>query len=149
MVLAGAALVVGVATSGASGARDLAGLRLVGVPGRTVRPASVREHLVVAVLGVLAGGLLGLVAAQAALPDVPLFAAVPGRLPAGLDPAWVGGGYHDRWAASLVLCAVSVVVGRALAGRGAGPARGGSMSRAARTSLRLAWPGSGSGAARP
>ena len=75
VVLAGATLVVGVATSGASRARDLAGLRLVGVPARTVRTASVREHLVVAVLGVLAGTALGLVAAQAALPDIPLFAS--------------------------------------------------------------------------
>ena len=114
MVLAAAVLVVGVATSGASRARDLAGLRIVGVPATTVRTASVREHLVVAVLGVLAGGVLGLVAAQAALPDVPLFAVAAPRLPVVLDPAW------ERSPVTIVaclvlLCAVSVVVGRALA----------------------------------
>ncbi len=114
VLLGAAVLVVGVATSGASRARDLAGLRLVGVPAGAVRAASVREHLVVAVLGVLAGGALGLVAAQAALPDVPLFATSAARLPLVLDPAWgpvlvtVGG-------CLVLLCAVSVVVGRALA----------------------------------
>ena len=86
VVLAAAVLVVGVATSGASRARDLAGLRLVGVPAATVRRASVREHLVVAVLGVLAGTALGLVAAQAALPDIPLFATARPAHAAGARP---------------------------------------------------------------
>ena len=114
VVLAAAVLVVGVATSGASRARDLAGLRLAGVPARTVRAASVREHLVVAVLGVLAGGLLGLVAAQAALPDVPLFASPAAPLPLVLGPAWPA--VLVTVAGCLVLlCTVSVVVGRSLA----------------------------------
>lgn len=114
VVLAAAVLVVGVATSGASRARDLAGLRLVGVPSSTVRRASVREHLVVAVLGVVAGTVLGLVAAQAALPDIPLFATPDRRTPLVLDPAWAA--VAVTAAGSLVLlCAVSVAVGRALA----------------------------------
>ena len=114
VVLAAAVLVVGVATSGASRARDMAGLRIVGVPASTVRTASVREHLVVAVLGVLAGGALGLIAAQAALPDVPLFAVSAARLPVVLDPAW-GAVAITIVACLVVLCAVSVVVGRTLA----------------------------------
>ena len=114
VVLGAAVLVVGVATSGASRARDLAGLRLVGVPAAAVRAASVREHLVVAVLGVLAGAALGLVAAQAALPDVPLFATSATRLPPVLDPAW-GPVLVTVVGCLVLLCAVSVVVGRALA----------------------------------
>lgn len=114
VVLAAAVLVVGVATSGASRARDLAGLRVVGVPAHAIRAAAVREHLVVAVLGVLAGALLGVAAAQAALPIIPLFATPSARLPLVLEPAW------PAVAATVVgclllLCAVSVVVGRALA----------------------------------
>jgi hypothetical protein len=114
VVLAAAVLVVGVATSGASRARDLAGLRLVGVPAGTVRRASVREHLVVAVLGVIAGTALGLVAAQAALPDIPLFARPDRLVPLALDPAWEVV-VVTALGCLLLLGVVSVVVGRALA----------------------------------
>jgi predicted lysophospholipase L1 biosynthesis ABC-type transport system permease subunit len=114
VVLAAAVLVVGVATSGASRARDLAGLRLVGVPAGTVRRASVREHLVVAVLGVLAGTALGLVAAQAALPDIPLFARPDRLMPLELEPAWTVVA-ATALGCLLLLGVVSVVVGRALA----------------------------------
>ena len=115
LCLAAAVLVVGLATSGASRARDLAALRVVGVPAATVRAAAVREHLAVAVLGVLAGSVLGAVAAQAALPRVPLFAAPLARVPLDLTPAWA------EMAATAAAClvvvgAVSVAVGRALAG---------------------------------
>jgi hypothetical protein len=121
VLLAGATLVVGVATSGASRARDLAGLRLVGVPDRIVRQASVREHLVVAVLGVVAGTALGLVAAQAALPDIPLFATPDRSLPLVLSPAWAAV-VLTALGCLLLLCTVSVAVGRALA-HAAVPAR--------------------------
>ena len=114
VVLAAAVLVVGVATSGAGRARDLAGLRVVGVPASTVRRASVREHLVVAVLGVLAGTALGLVAAQAALPDVPLFATPDPVTPPALEPAW-SSVLVTATGALLLLAVVSVVVGRVLA----------------------------------
>jgi hypothetical protein len=114
VVLAAAVLVVGVATSGAARARDLAGLRVVGVPARTVRSAAVREHLVVAVLGVVVGAVMGVVSAQLALSQIPLFATDAVRLPLVLDPVWsvvllttVG--------CLVLLCAVSVVVGRLLA----------------------------------
>jgi putative ABC transport system permease protein len=114
VVLAAAVLVVGVATSGANRARDLAGLRIVGVPATTVTRASVREHLVVAVLGVIAGSVLGLLAAQAALPQIPLFATRNRFLPLVLDPAWVPVTVTVV-GCLVVLGAVSVVVGRALA----------------------------------
>jgi hypothetical protein len=121
VLLAAAVLVVGVATSGATRARDLAGLRIVGVPAAGVRRASIAEHLVVAVLGVLAGAALGLVAAQAALPEIPLFATRVRTLPLVLDPAWLPVLVTTAGCLAL-LCAVSVVVGRALA-RSAVPAR--------------------------
>jgi predicted lysophospholipase L1 biosynthesis ABC-type transport system permease subunit len=114
VLLAATVLVVGVATSGASRARDLAGLRVVGVPAATVRAAAVREHLVVAVLGVLAGAVLGVVAARAALPRIPLFATPSPRLPLVLDPVWPAVG-ATVLGCLVLLCAVSVVVGRALA----------------------------------
>lgn len=114
VVLAAAVLVVGVATSGPARARDLAALRIVGVPVATIRKAAVREHLVVAVLGVLAGSALGLVAAQAALPHVPLFATAESTIPLDVRPSWAA--LLLTVAGCLALLAtVSVVVGRALA----------------------------------
>ncbi len=114
VVLAAAVLVVGVATSGAARARDLAALRIVGVPAAIIRKAAVREHLVVAVLGVLAGSALGLVAAQAALPHVPLFATAESTVPLDVRPAWTALLLTVAGCLAL-LAAVSVVVGRALA----------------------------------
>jgi hypothetical protein len=114
LLLAATALVVGVATSGESRARDLAGLRLAGVPAATVRSAAVREHVVIAALGVLAGAVLGVVAARAALPRIPLFATPPTRLPLVLDPVWPAVGATVA-VCLLLLSAVSVLVGRALA----------------------------------
>jgi hypothetical protein len=121
VVLAAAVLVVGVATSGASRARDLAGLRVVGVPAGVVRRASVREHLVVAVLGVVAGTGLGLVAAQAALPQIPLFATRDRLMPLVLTPAW-SSVLVTATGCLVLLGLVSVLVGRALA-RSALPTR--------------------------
>ncbi len=65
LLLAASVLAVGVATSGQVRATDLAGLRAVGVPRRVVGAAAVREQLLVAVAGVVAGAVLG--AAGAAL----------------------------------------------------------------------------------
>jgi hypothetical protein len=121
LVLAGAVLVVGIATSGASRARDLAGLRLVGVPARAVRAAAVREHVTVAVLGVAAGAVLGLVAAEAALPRIPLFSAGGPRLDIVREPAW-GPVSVAALACLVLLVVVSVLVGRSLAA-GATPDR--------------------------
>jgi ABC-type lipoprotein release transport system permease subunit len=114
LVLAAVALPIGVATSGGSRARDLAALRLVGVPARAIRAAAVREHLVVAVLGTVAGVVLGLLAAQAALPQVPLVSGPAPRLPVVLDPAWPTVAAAALGALTL-LVATSVAVGRSLA----------------------------------
>ncbi|MGZ4596390.1 MAG: FtsX-like permease family protein [Actinomycetes bacterium] len=121
LVLAAAVLVVGIATSGASRARDLAGLRLVGVPARVVRAAAIREHVTVAVLGVVAGVGLGLAAAQAALPQVPMFAHSGPRLVLVRDPAWPQVGVAAA-SCLVLLVLVSVLVGLSLA-RSAMPAR--------------------------
>jgi putative ABC transport system permease protein len=114
LVLAAFVLVVGVATSSMSRARDLAGLRVVGVPARVVRAAAIREHVTVAALGTVAGTVLGLVAAQAALPRLPLFARAGPRLPARYDPAWSAVGLAGA-GCLVLLVAVSVLVGRSLA----------------------------------
>lgn len=114
LVLAAAVLPLGIATSGRARARDLAGLRTVGVPLRVVRSAAVREHVTVALLGTVSGVLLGLVAAQAALPRVPLFAQAGPRLPTVRDPAWAA--VAASGAGCLVLLVVvAVLVGRSLA----------------------------------
>jgi hypothetical protein len=115
VILAAAVLVVGIATSGRSRARDLAALRAVGVPQAVIRKAAVREHLVVAVLGVVAGAVLGLVAAQVALPRLPLFADKAAKLPLVRDPAWFTVGVATTCCLAL-LTVISVFVGRSLAG---------------------------------
>jgi hypothetical protein len=66
------------------------------------------------VLGVLAGTALGLVAAQAALPDIPLFATRNRALPLVLTPAWTAVALTAAGCLAL-LCTVSVAVGLWLA----------------------------------
>jgi putative ABC transport system permease protein len=114
LVLAAFVLVVGVATSSVSRARDLAGLRVVGVPAGVVRAAAIREHVTVAALGTVAGIVLGLAAAQAALPRLPLFARPGPRLPVTYDPAWDAVGLAGA-GCLVLLVVVSVFVGRSLA----------------------------------
>jgi putative ABC transport system permease protein len=114
LVLAAAVLVVGATTSSGSRARDLAGLRVVGVPARIIRAAAVREHVTVAVLGTLAGVSLGLAAAQAALPRVPLFAVAGPKLPVTHEPAWSAVGLVSA-SCLVLLVLVAVFVGRSLA----------------------------------
>jgi hypothetical protein len=114
LVLAAFVLVVGVATSSASRARDLAGLRVVGVPARVVRAAAIREHVTVSVLGTAAGTVLGLAAAQAALPRLPLFARPGPRLPVTHEVAWSAVGLTAAGCLVLLLF-VSVFVGSSLA----------------------------------
>ena len=114
LVLGAAVLVVGSATSGGSRARDLAGLRIVGVPAATVRRAAVREHLVVTVLGVLAGAVLGLIAAQVALPEIPLFADAPAAAAAVPRPGLGRRRHHRGRHAGRAVAGVRVV-GRGVA----------------------------------
>jgi hypothetical protein len=114
LVLVVFVLLVGVATSSASRARDLAGLRLVGVPARVVRAAAIRENVTVAALGTVAGVSLGLIAAQAALPRLPLFARPGPHLPVANEPAWSAVGLAGA-TCLVLLVLVSVFVGRSLA----------------------------------
>ena len=127
VVLGAAVLVVGVATSGASRARDLAGLRLVGVPAATVRSASVREHLVVAVLG--RAGRRRRSAWSPRRPRCPTCRCSPASAPAaaGARPGLGGGARHRarpasccsarcRWS-SVVPLAASAVPARLREGR--------------------------------
>jgi hypothetical protein len=114
LVLAATVLVVGIATSGPSRARDLAGLRVVGVRAPVVRRAAVLEHVGVATLGVLAGAALGLVAAQTALGQVPLLAGSGPELVPVRDAAWAAVVVVTAAALALLLV-VSVLVGRSLA----------------------------------
>lgn len=114
LVLAATVLVVGIATSGPSRARDLAGLRVVGVGASVVRRAAVLEHVGVATLGVLAGAALGLVAAQTALGQVPLLAGQGPELVPVRDAAWPAVAVVTAAALALLLV-VSVLVGRSLA----------------------------------
>ena len=122
VVLAAAVLVVGVATSGASRARDLAGLRIVGVPARDravrggaraprrrrARRAGRRRRS-------------GWSPRRPRCRDIPLFAIAGRRLPLDARPGLDGGRWSPR-DCLVLLCAVSVVVGRALAAS-ADPAR--------------------------
>jgi hypothetical protein len=114
LVLAAFVLVVGIATSSTSRARDLAGLRIVGVPARVIRSAAIREHVTVAALGTVAGVALGLAAAQGALPRLPLFARPGPRLPVTYEPAWLAVAIAGTTCLVLLLL-VSVFVGRSLA----------------------------------
>lgn len=98
LLLAASVLAVAVATSGRVRAHDLAGLRVVGVPAPAVRQAAVREQLAVAVVGVVAGALLGAAGAALTLSRAGIDRALPApHLEAGVP--WV-----------LVSLAVSVVV---------------------------------------
>lgn len=113
LVLAAFVLGVSVATSGRVRAHDLAGLRVVGVPRAVVRGAAVREQLVVALVGVVAGALLGGIGAALMLSRQPSTSQLP-------DPNVV-----VAWPAAvvavlvslLVLAGVCLVLGRRLADR--------------------------------
>jgi hypothetical protein len=79
-----------------------------------VRAAAIREHVTVAALGTVAGVSLGLVAAQAALPRLPLFARAGPLLPVTHEPALSAVGLAGA-TCLVLLVLVSVFVGRSLA----------------------------------
>lgn len=110
LVLAACVLAVSVATSGRVRARDLAGLRAVGVPGSVTRSAAVREQLVVAAVGVLSGALLGAVGVA-----LTLTRRAPGQpspdLVAAVAPASAA-----VVACAALLCGVCLLLGRRLSG---------------------------------
>ena len=99
-------------------ATDIAVLRLAGVRAGLLRAASVRERLVVVLLGALLGGAAGLLGGALVMPLFPLFARPAARPVPDLapDPVAVAG----TWALALaVLVAVAVLAGLVVARRAA------------------------------
>ena len=68
--------------------RDLAALRMSGIPGSAIRTMAVAGQLPGVLLGVVAGTLSGLAGAHLALPIVPLFASAPEVSTLDLGTAW-------------------------------------------------------------
>ncbi|GAB2455048.1 hypothetical protein GCM10027062_39400 [Nocardioides hungaricus] len=96
--------------------RDLAALRMSGLPGRSVRRVAVAAQLPAVLVGVLAGTAAGLVGANLAMPLVPLFAVAPEVSTLDLGPAWWAAG-AAALVALVVLGAGSLLIGRTLAAR--------------------------------
>ncbi|SOD71429.1 hypothetical protein SAMN05892883_0952 [Jatrophihabitans sp. GAS493] len=67
---------------------DLAAMRLVGVPGGTLRRAAVGEQLLGVLLGVLTGVVVGVVGAALVLPSLPIFSTPPLVPVSLLGTAW-------------------------------------------------------------
>jgi hypothetical protein len=82
-------------------ARDLAALRLSGVPPGHTRGIAVAELLPVVVLAALAGAACGLVGTHYAMPTVPLFSTPPPVSTLDLAAAW-----GPLWSSSAALLAV-------------------------------------------
>lgn len=116
LVIALLVLVVSAASSWRFRTRDLAALRMSGVPSRSIGAMAVAAQLPAVVVGVAAGALAGLVGAQLALPIVPLFAEAPEVSTLDLGTAW-GGVVLATLGALVVLGLGSVLIGRALARR--------------------------------
>ncbi|MBZ5738707.1 FtsX-like permease family protein [Nocardioides mangrovi] len=109
-------LVVSAASSWRLRARDLAALRMTGVPTRSIRAMAVAAQLPAVLLGIVAGTVCGLVGAHLVMPTVPLFAVDPEVSTLDLSTAWVA--VVVAVAAALVVLGVgSVLIGRALAAR--------------------------------
>jgi hypothetical protein len=96
--------------------RDLAALRMGGIPGRSIGTMAVAAQLPAVVLGVVAGTACGLYGAFLALPIVPLFASAPEVSTLDLGTAW-GGVAAAAAAAAVVLGLGAALIGRALARR--------------------------------
>ncbi|MGY2703794.1 FtsX-like permease family protein [Nocardioides sp. HB32] len=109
-------LVVSAVSSWRFRTRDLAALRMAGVPRRSIDRMSVVAQLPAVVIGVVAGTAVGLYGAQLALPIVPLFAEDPLVSTLDLDVAW-GAVLVAALAALVVLGLGAVLIGRAMARR--------------------------------
>jgi hypothetical protein len=109
-------LVVSAVSSWRFRTRDLAALRMAGVPGRSIGTMSVAAQLPAVLVGVVAGTAAGLYGAQLALPIVPLFAEAPLVSTLDLGVAW-GGVLLAALAALVVLGVGGVLIGRAMARR--------------------------------
>lgn len=109
-------LVVSAASSWRARTRDLAALRMSGVPVRELRRMPVLAQLLGVLVGVVAGTLTGWYGAQLALPMVPLFAAGTAATPLDLDTAWVAVAVAGL-AALVVLGVAALLIGRRLGSR--------------------------------
>ncbi len=109
-------LVVSAVSSWRFRTRDLAALRMAGVPSRSIGTMAVAAQLPAVVIGVVAGTAAGLYGAQLALPIVPLFAETPLVSTLDLDVAW-GAVLAAALAALVVLGLGAIVIGRTMARR--------------------------------
>lgn len=96
--------------------RDLAALRMSGVPLRSIRAMAVAGQLPAVLVGVVVGAVCGVYGAQLALPIVPLFATAPEVSTLDLDTAWAA--VIVAGVLALVVLGVGAsLIGRALARR--------------------------------
>jgi hypothetical protein len=109
-------MVVSAVTGWRRRARDLAALRMSGVPTATTRAVAVAAQLPAVAVGIVAGAASGLVGARLAMSIVPLFARDPEVSTLDLGTAWVAVVVAGA-AAIVVLVGGSVLVGRLLASR--------------------------------
>ena len=109
-------LLVGAASSWRFRTRDLAAMRMSGVPGRAIASMAVASQLPAVVVGVVAGTAAGLYGAHLALPTVPLFAGEPRVSTLDLGTAW-SVVVLSAVAVAAVLGLGSALIGRALARR--------------------------------
>lgn len=109
-------LLVGAASGWRFRTRDLAALRMSGVPRRTVGAMAVAAQLPAVAVGVVAGTAAGLYGASLALPTVPLLADPPAVSTLDLDTAWPAVAAAVL-AVLAVLATSSVIIGRTLARR--------------------------------
>ncbi|HEU5037339.1 MAG TPA: FtsX-like permease family protein [Nocardioides sp.] len=109
-------LVVSAVSSWRFRTRDLAALRMAGVPPRSIGSMSVASQLPAVVVGVVAGTAAGLYGAHLALPIVPLFADAPLVSTLDLGIAW-GAVLLAALAALVVLGLGGALIGRAMARR--------------------------------
>lgn len=99
--LAALAMLVIAATTLRRRSFDLAALRMSGVRTRPIWLVALGEQLAVAVIAVAAGATCGVIGADLAMPDIPLFAVTPNVSTIDLSTAWL---------AVLVATTVSLVV---------------------------------------
>jgi hypothetical protein len=109
-------LVVSAASSWRTRTRDLAALRMSGVPVRELRRLPVLAQLLAVVVGVVAGTATGLYGAHLALPMVPLFAVAPEVSTLDLATSW-GAVAAAALVALLLLGTGGVLIGRRLGAR--------------------------------
>lgn len=116
LLIGACVLVVSAVAGWRERARDLAALRMAGIPTSATRSMAVAAQLPAVVVGVLAGAGCGLAGAVLALPIVPLFAQPPEVSTLDLATSWPAVAVA-LLAAAVVLGLTSLLLGRALAAR--------------------------------